>query len=56
MNRNSKTRQHGDPIQTPGNLADQIHQDRSVVSKKNREKQKRKHNDEEDDQVCLNER
>jgi hypothetical protein len=54
MNRHSKTRNHGDPVQAPGNLTDQINQDRSVPSKKNRQKEKRKHEDEEEDeQVCL---
>jgi hypothetical protein len=41
MNRPSKNRRQGDPIQTPGNLADQINQDRSVSNKKSRQKQKR---------------
>src|SRR2546423_12958645 len=54
MNRHSKNRHHGDPVQVPDNLADQINQDRNVTSKKNRQKQKRKYEDEEEDeQVCL---
>jgi len=56
MNRHSKNRHHGDPVQTPGNLTDQISQDRSVTSKKNRQKQKRKHDDEEDDEQIIDER
>lgn len=51
MNRQSKNRRQGDPVQTPGNLADQINQDRSVVlNKKPRQKQKRKLDDEEEDE------
>jgi hypothetical protein len=54
MNRHSKNRQHGDPVQVPGSLTDQINQDRNVTNKKNRQKQKRKYEDEEEDeQVCL---
>ena len=54
MNRHSKQRNQGDPVQLPGSLAEQINQDRSVVNKKNRQKQKRKHDDEEEDeQVCF---
>jgi len=53
MNRHSKNRQQGDPVQVPGSLTDQINQDRNVSSKKNRQKQKRKYeNEEEDEQVC----
>lgn len=52
MNRHSKKRHHGDPVQVPGSLTDQINQDRSVINKKNRQKQKRKYEDEEDEQVC----
>lgn len=54
MHRPSKNRHHGDPIKTPGNLADQINQDRSVTSKNSRPKQKRKFDDEEEEeQVSL---
>ena len=38
----------------PGSLADQINQDRSVISKKTRQKQKRPRDDEEDSEhVCF---
>jgi hypothetical protein len=50
MNRHSKHRHQGDPVQLPGSLTEQINQDRSVVNKKNRQKQKRKHEDEEEDE------
>jgi len=54
MNRHSKNRKHGDPVQVPGSLTDQINQDRNVTNKKKRQKQKRKYEDEEEDeQVCL---
>lgn len=54
MSRQSKTRRQGDLVQTPGSLTDQINQDRSVTTKKSREKQKRKLDHEEDDeQVCV---
>jgi len=54
MHRQSKNQHHGDPVKVPGNLTDQINQDRSVNGKKNRQKQKRKHEDNGDDeQVCL---
>lgn len=54
MSRHSKTRRQGDPVQLPGSLADQINQDRSVSTKKSREKQKRKfdNDDEDNEQVC----
>ena len=51
MSRNSKTRRQGDPMQAPGNLADQINQDRAVLAKKPRQKQKRKFEEEDNDQV-----
>ncbi|CAF1327330.1 unnamed protein product [Adineta ricciae] len=51
MSRNSKTRRQGDPIQAPGNLADQINQDRAVLAKKPRQKQKRKFEEEDNDQI-----
>lgn len=51
MSRNAKPRRQGDPIQAPGNLADQINQDRAVLTKKPRQKQKRKFEEEDDDQV-----
>lgn len=47
----SKHRRQGDLIHQPGNLADQITQDRSVGNKKNRQKQKRKYDDEEEEHV-----
>lgn len=54
MSRHSKTRRQGDPITTPGNLTDQINQDRNVINKKNRQKQKRKYDEEDDsEQVCF---
>ncbi|UJR35992.1 hypothetical protein I4U23_028732 [Adineta vaga] len=56
MNRHSKTRRQGDPIQTPGNLTDQINQDRSVPSKKTRQKQKRKFDADEEDEQIIDER
>lgn len=46
----NKHRRQGDPIRQPGNLADQINQDRSVANKKNRQKQKRKYDEEEEDE------
>lgn len=53
MNRHSKNRRQGDPVQLPGSLTDQITQDRSVITKKSREKQKRKfeHEDEDNEQI-----
>jgi hypothetical protein len=53
MHRHSKTRNQGDPVQMPGSLTDQINQDRSVITKKTRQKQKRKHEDEEDEHVSI---
>lgn len=56
MSRQSKTRRQGDLVQTPGSLTDQINQDRSVTTKKSREKQKRKLDHEEDDEQIIDER
>ncbi|CAF0825519.1 unnamed protein product [Adineta steineri] len=56
MHRKSKNQHHGDPVKKPDGLTDQINQDRSVPSKKNREKQKRKHEDNEEDEQIIDDR
>ena len=51
MQRPGKQRRQGDPVAMPGNLADQINQDRTVISKKARQKQKRKHEEDDEERV-----
>lgn len=51
MQRPDKQRRHGDPVAMPGNLADQINQDRTVINKKARQKQKRKHEEDDEERV-----
>lgn len=53
MSKHSKNRRQGDPVQVPGSLTDQIHKDHNVTNQKSRQKQKRKYDDEEDEQVCF---
>ncbi|CAF4924719.1 unnamed protein product, partial [Rotaria sp. Silwood1] len=56
MNRHSKNRRHGDPVQAPGSLTDQINQDRNVTNTKNRQKQKRKFDDDEEEEQIIDDR
>ncbi|CAF2506290.1 unnamed protein product [Rotaria sp. Silwood2] len=56
MHRHSKNRRHGDPVQTPGSLTDQLNQDRNVTNTKNRQKQKRKHDDDEEEEQIIDDR